>query len=84
MDYLLVTMFLSAMGTNFALRGVATQSSTYRGIARKAIDGNTDGNVAQKSCTGTHTNFRPWWKVELNTMVMVQLVVITFRDSGGK
>ena len=83
-DTWITCMLLTAMGTNFALQGVATQSSTYRGIARKAIDGNTDRNVAQKSCSGTHTNIRPWWKVELNKMVLVKLVVLTIRDSSGK
>ncbi len=52
---------------NLALAGTATQSSTRLGSeAGRAIDGNTDGDWAQRSVTHTELgDAAPWWQVDL-------------------
>ena len=53
---------------NIAINGTASQSSTsYGGIASRAIDGNTDGTWNNASVTATDYNQRtsPWWQVDL-------------------
>ncbi len=65
-------------GTNIALKGTATQSSTdYEGPPKLAIDGNTNGdyNVA-KSTTHTKTENNPWWEVQLSQVSPIEKVVI--------
>ncbi|MEQ9302317.1 MAG: carbohydrate-binding protein, partial [Marinoscillum sp.] len=55
------------VGTNIALNGTATQSSTaYSGVASRAIDGNTSGNWSDGSVTHTSADTsNPWWEVDL-------------------
>lgn len=70
---------------NMALNKPAQQSSEsllYTGIAKKAVDGNTDGNFLHGSCT--HTNElnlpnKPWWKVDLMGFYKVSGVEIFTR-----
>ncbi|NOX55671.1 MAG: DUF1553 domain-containing protein, partial [Planctomycetes bacterium] len=71
-------------GKNVAPTGVARQSSTaYQGEAKRAIDGNTDGDYfAAKSTTHTNREDNPWWQVELAEAVPVERVVVWNRTDG--
>ncbi len=59
-------------GRNIAPEGKATQSSTHNHIsnpvAKKAIDGNTDGDFSVESTTHTSEEHAPWWEVDLGEM----------------
>ncbi|KAL7835764.1 hypothetical protein SRHO_G00281110 [Serrasalmus rhombeus] len=61
----------SLRAKNLALYGKATQSSlvnnTYAAFshAYNAIDGNTESNYKQGSCTATEAQQNPWWRVDL-------------------
>lgn len=63
-------VFRDIEGTNLALAGHATQSSTgYDGVARRAIDGSTNGRYSALSTTHTgghgEGDAEPWWQVRL-------------------
>ena len=68
-------------GKNVALWKRTTQTSTYseHGVfytSDKAVDGNTDGNFAENTCT--HTNYRSGntWNVELGgafTLIAIKI-----------
>ena len=65
-------------GVNVALKGTASQSSTYTIFdAKLAIDGNTDGDAAHKSVSHT-ADKEPtsWWEVDLGKMVPIERVVV--------
>ncbi|XP_025077935.1 uncharacterized protein LOC112554391 [Pomacea canaliculata] len=70
---------------NMALNKPAQQSSEsllYSGIAKKAVDGNTDGNFLHGSCTHTDESYlanKPWWKVDLMGFYKVSGVEIFTR-----
>ncbi|XP_036394348.1 uncharacterized protein LOC118784294 [Megalops cyprinoides] len=66
---------------NVALRGKATQSSTYSYMSRaaKAIDGNRDGVFSRGSCTHTEGETNPWWRLDLMDVYRVTSVTITNR-----
>ena len=65
---------------NFAIEGIAIQSSTYNGFrANLATDGNTDSNLDHKSCSHTTFDYGPWWMVTLKKLVLVNDVVIVNR-----
>ncbi|XP_036395444.1 uncharacterized protein LOC118785025 [Megalops cyprinoides] len=66
---------------NVALRGKATQSSTYSYMSRaaKAIDGNHDGVFSRGSCTHTEGETNPWWRLDLMDVYRVTSVTITNR-----
>ena len=68
-------------GTNWALGGIATQSSTYSkfGKAQNAIDGRRASHWKQRSCTHTRRNYRPWWRVDLRADYKVNYVTVTNR-----
>lgn len=72
-------------GTNIALKGTATQSSTdFDGSPKLAIDGNTNGDyTTAKSTTHTKTENNPWWEVQLPQVSPVDKVVIWNRTDGG-
>ncbi|XP_078682441.1 uncharacterized protein LOC144916916 [Branchiostoma floridae x Branchiostoma belcheri] len=54
--------------TNLARRRSTAQSSTGYGLtSSKAVDGITDGIVWHYSCTHTHTQSNPWWRVDLGS-----------------
>lgn len=74
-----------SQGTNVALKGQATQSSTaYDGPAKLAIDGNTNGNYYEaKSTTHTNTEANPWWEVKLPTSAPIDQIAIWNRTDGG-
>lgn len=70
---------------NVATQGEAKQSSTdYEGEAKRAIDGNTNGNyVEAKSTTHTAASDDPWWEVDLKSVQPIDRVVIWNRTDGN-
>jgi len=71
-------------GTNVAITGKATQSSTdYAGPPEYAIDGNTDGTFEKKSVTHTAVSDNPWWEVDLGRDVPVERLTIWNRTGAG-
>ncbi|MCO6485388.1 MAG: T9SS type A sorting domain-containing protein [Saprospiraceae bacterium] len=51
---------------NVATDGQAKQVSTFQGaVASRAIDGNTDGNAANNSVSGTLAGFQNWWSLDM-------------------
>ena len=81
-----MAMLLTAMGTNFALKGFATASSSLsRGDPNNAIDGNIAASFSQGSCTLTDEEYEPWWRVYFLKLILAREVVITNRaDCCGK
>jgi hypothetical protein len=70
-------------GTNIALAGQATQSSTdYNGPAPLAIDGKTDGDYKAGSVTHTAVSDDPWWEVDLQVVKPIDRVVVFNRTDG--
>ena len=66
--------------TNFAIGGVAVQSSTSGGYeASRAIDGNADGILSHYSCAMTDTEDNPWWMVTLRRNGYIKEVHVTTR-----
>jgi len=62
---------------NIAGSGVARQSSTsHGGLARLAIDGNTDGMFGHGSVSHTNPNPFPWWEVNLGAEKSVDKITI--------
>jgi mono/diheme cytochrome c family protein len=72
-------------GENAALKGKASQSSTdFGGEAKRAIDGNTNGDYfAANSVTHTAVEENPWWEVDLGKALPVDRVVLWNRTDGG-
>lgn len=73
----------NVIGTNLAVSGKATQSSTaYRGDAIRAIDDNIDGKYRNNSVTHTSNESNAWWELELeNTSNINQIVIYNRTDS---
>jgi hypothetical protein len=70
---------------NVALTGKATQSTTgYGGVAKLAIDGNTDGVFKSKSVThNANGDADAWWEVDLGEeRNLTKLAVWNRTDSG--
>lgn len=70
---------------NVAPRGKATQSSDYDQAPRpttadKAIDGNTNGELAAGSVTHTKLDINPWWEVDLQKDRELSKIVIWNRS----
>ena len=82
----IISLILSALAKNWALRGTASQSSTlWDYVAAKALDGNADGAFIHDSCTHTSYQWGAWWKVIFDELIDVKEVVITNRaDCCGK
>jgi hypothetical protein len=69
---------------NIALKGKAKQSSTdFGGDAKRAIDGNTNGDYNQNSVCHTGQEDNPWWEVDLKEAATIDRVVIWNRTDGG-
>ena len=79
-------ILLTATGTNFALKGFATASSSLsRGDPKNAIDGNPAASFSQGSCTLTDREYEPWWRLYFGQVISGSEVVITNRaDCCGK
>ncbi|XP_041360601.1 uncharacterized protein LOC121376881 [Gigantopelta aegis] len=63
---------------NWAWKRPAFQSTTYgdKG-ADRAVDGNNDSNYNHGSCTSTAVgDSHPWWLVDLEVLIMVDMVVV--------
>ncbi|KAL4237408.1 hypothetical protein ACF0H5_002125 [Mactra antiquata] len=83
--YLGVRMIMSMMNTNIARGKSATESSTYTDQFTKlgpnaATDGNTNGTWSGGSCTHTHLQKNPWWKVDLDGQFFIKKIVIKNRQ----
>src|SRR5213078_1152961 len=71
-------------GENVALKGTAKQSSTdFGGDAKRAIDGNTNGDYNANSVCHTGIEDNPWWEVNLGKDVPVEKIVLWNRTDGG-
>jgi hypothetical protein len=70
---------------NVAPKGKAAQSSTdFEGEAKRAIDGNTNGDYhAANSVSHTASEDNPWWEVDLGSARPVERVVVWNRTDGG-
>lgn len=70
---------------NIAPAGIATQSSQYTdAAAKRANDGNTEGNYAKSSVAHTSgTDNDPWWEVDLQAAKPVDRVVVWNRTDGN-
>lgn len=69
---------------NIALKGKAKQSSTdFGGDAKRAIDGNTNGEYDKNSVCHTGQEDNPWWEVDLKEAATIDRVVIWNRTDGG-
>ena len=59
---------------NFALGKATLQSSTFNntkldvsGVSEKAVDGNSDTEFRNGSCTHTQSSYPGWWRVDLGS-----------------
>ena len=70
---------------NIAPKGVAKQSSMYTdAAAKRANDGNTEGNYAKLSVSHTSgSDNDPWWEVDLKAASPVDRVVVWNRTDGN-
>jgi hypothetical protein len=67
-----VTALTDANLINVALGKSATQSSTtYKGDAGRAVDGNTDGVYTNNSVTHTAYELNAWWEVDLGDLFYI-------------
>lgn len=73
-------------GENVALKGEATQKSTYAdAVAARAIDGNTAGEYAKSSVSHTGENTDdPWWEVDLKGTQTLDRIVVSNRAEAGE
>ena len=71
-------------GENVALKGAASQISTYEGgEASHAIDGNTTGEWASKSVSHTLAKEElSWWEVDLGRTLPIERVVVWNRTEA--
>ena len=68
---------------NLATKGEAKQSTTdYGGDAKRANDGNTDGEYTKNSVSHTAQEENPWWEVDLKTEQPIDRVVLWNRTDG--
>ncbi|XP_030045990.1 uncharacterized protein LOC115460340 [Microcaecilia unicolor] len=67
--------------TNIAPTGIASQSSTRSGYpASLAIDGNSNNDAAERSCTHTDTNKTGnWWRLDLRRSWNIAAIVLVNR-----
>ncbi|KAI7814514.1 FBP32II precursor, partial [Triplophysa rosa] len=77
--------FPGSLAENLALKGTATQSSTYpEWLAQYAIDGVRYGPDAYASpfCSATETSSEsnPWWRLDLLDVYNISTVIITAHD----
>lgn len=71
-------------GVNVATEGTATQSSTdFAGNVEYVIDGNTDGEYANRSVSHTAIEKDPWVEIDLGSVTQLQRVVVWNRTDGG-
>uniref|UniRef100_A0A3Q3GEH5 Fucolectin tachylectin-4 pentraxin-1 domain-containing protein n=1 Tax=Labrus bergylta TaxID=56723 RepID=A0A3Q3GEH5_9LABR len=74
------TDFKKSLTTNIAKGGKVDQSSLYgKGVPERAIDGNRASKWGDDSCTHTHNDFSPWWRLDLQKQYKITSVTITNR-----
>lgn len=73
-------------GQNIAPRGEAKQSSTYAEAgAKRANDGNTNGEYDKGSVAHTNTgDANPWWEVDLKTEAEIERIAVWNRVEAGE
>ncbi|KAM9837046.1 uncharacterized protein ACBR49_019431 isoform 2-T2 [Aulostomus maculatus] len=70
----------AVMGDNIARGGLVSQSSLYEDAnPERAIDGYRTSLWQQKSCTHTHNDLKPWWRLDLLQPYKITNVTITNR-----
>ena len=73
-------IFVNIFLLDLALSQPATQSSVFdRKGASLAVDGNTNRDLSQGSCSHTLLQNDPWWRVDLGASLPVAEVVIVNR-----
>jgi len=71
-------------GANVATKGTAKQSSLGSGgDAKRAIDGNTDGDYQKNSVSHTGTEANPWFEIDLAADLPIEKIVVWNRTDGG-
>jgi hypothetical protein len=71
-------------GENIAPKGTAAQSSTgFGGEAKRANDGNTDGDFEKRSVSHTNNGKDQWWEVDLKAEADIDGVTIWNRTGTG-
>ncbi|XP_050960134.1 fucolectin-like isoform X2 [Labeo rohita] len=75
------TDFYGSTSRNLALGAKTDQSSTFPffGLAKHAVDGNSNSNYFLGSCTHTFMEHSPWWRVDLGGVYKISRVTITNR-----
>nr|AZN28584.1 fucolectin-2 [Apostichopus japonicus] len=70
---------------NVAAGKDTTQRSTYNqdGKSENAVNGNTSGYWATRSCAGTSWSTNPWWSVDLGASYQVGSIQIYNRVDGN-
>ena len=66
--------------SNIALSKPTSESSTFSGSARNAVDGNRSPYI--NKCTHTREDNNPWWRVDLGRVEPVAEVNIVNRYGG--
>ncbi|XP_072254188.1 pentraxin fusion protein-like, partial [Pyxicephalus adspersus] len=67
---------------NIAPNGITSESSNYvaiKDLANRAIDGSTDLDWHNGSCTHTRGDLEPWWKLDMKRRYNVNIVVVSGR-----
>ena len=77
------TLHSAASRINTALSGTAIQSTTYSnlGKAEHAIDGNSDPQWQNNSCSCTASQAKPWWRLDLPGVYRVSEILVTNRNA---
>ncbi len=72
-------------GNNIALSGKASQNNTSNdGEAKRAIDGNTNGNYGSGTITHSIENTNnPWWEVDLGNEASIDEVIVWNRNEDS-
>lgn len=76
MFVIVLTSTAMADNINFALLGLASQSSGGSDNANLAIDNNTDGDWYHNSVTHTGYDFEAWWQVDLRDTYLINQISI--------
>lgn len=80
-DYDMDTFCVNAPAMDLARGRPTSQMNTgWGGVSQRAVDGNTNTNYGGRSCTHTHKNGHPWWKVDFGRTVAVQKVIVWNRN----
>ena len=70
-------------GKNIALKKPARQSSTaYSGEAKRAVDGNTNGDYKKNSVTHTSGKDKPWLEIDLQAENMIDSILLFNRNES--